>query len=100
MLLQPIKGFSIIHRGFNTMSRSFNTTSRVFSIVNKVVVPRFILVGTWTLSTRYKVLQDITHLYVGSKALDVRVLGSSILVHYKWDLVASMTTCGTTTSLC
>ena len=85
-------------RCFNTISRVFNIISRVFSIVSKVVVPRSILVGTRTLSTGYKVLQDITHLCVGSEALDVRVLGSSIPVHCKRDLVASMTACGATAS--
>ena len=84
MFLQPIKGFSIVYKGFN--------------IVNKVVAPRSNLVGTRTLSTEYKVLQGTTHLCMGSMALDVRVLGSSIPMHCKRDLVASMTTCGATAS--
>ena len=37
---------------------------------------------------------------LGSKALNVRVMGSSIVVHYKRDLVASIATCGATTSPC
>ena len=56
MLLQPIKGFSIVHKCFNIVSRVFSIISKVFSIVNKVVAPRFNLVGTGTLSTGYKVL--------------------------------------------
>lgn len=63
-----------------------------------LATPRSNLVGTGTLSTGYKVLEGTTHLCVGSKALDVRVLRSSILVHCKRDLVASMTTCGATVS--
>ena len=100
MILQPIKGFYIIHMGFNTISRVFSIINKVFSIVNKVVAPRSNLVGTRTLLTRYKVLQSTNHIHTGSKALDVRVLRSSIPVHYKRDLVASMTTCGATTSTC
>ena len=91
MFLQPIQGFSIIHKGFNTISRIFSFINMLFSIVNKVVAPRSNFVGTETFSTRYKVLQRTTHLCMGSKELDVRVLGSSIPVHYKRDLVASMT---------
>ena len=90
MLLQPIQGFSIIHKGFSTISKFFSIINRVFSIVNKVVAPRSNLVGTGTLSIGYKVLQDITHLYVGSKELDVRILGSSRRVLCKRDLVASI----------
>ena len=100
MFLQPIQGFSISYKGFSTISRVFNLISRVFSIVNKVVAPRSNLVGTGALSTGYKVLQSTNQLCVGSKALDVRVLGSSILVHCNRDLVASMTTCGATASPC
>ena len=79
MLLQPIMGFSIIHKGFSTNTRVFSIINKVFSIVNKVVAPRSSRVGTRTLSTGYKVLQYITHIFMGSKALDVRILGSSIL---------------------
>ena len=79
MLLQPVKGFSIVHKGFNTISKVFNTKgiiiSRVFNIVNKVVAPRSNLVGIGTLSTGYKVLQSTNHLCMGSKALDVRLQG-------------------------
>ena len=70
----------------------------VFNIVNKVVAPRSNLVDIRTLSTRYKVLQGTTHLCMGSKALDVRILGSSIPMHSKRDVVASMTTYGATAS--
>ena len=73
---------------------------RVFSIVNKVVAPRSILVGTRTLSTGYKVLQGTNPLYKGSKGLQ----GANPLCkgsrHYSWDLVASMTSYGATTSPC
>ena len=34
MLLQPIKGLSILYKGFNTISKVFSIISRVFSIVN------------------------------------------------------------------
>ena len=100
MLLQPIQGFSVIYKVFNTISKVFSIINKVFSIVNNVVAPRSNLVDTRTLSTEYKVLQNTNHLCVGSKALDVRVLGSSIPVHCKWDLVASMTTYGATASPC
>ena len=63
MLLQPIKGFSIIYKGFNTISRVFSIITGVFSILNKVVAPRSNLVGTGTLSTGYKVLQGTNPLY-------------------------------------
>ena len=56
--------------------------------------------GIGSLSTGYKVLQSTNQLYVGSKELDVRVLESSILVNYKRDLLASMTSYGDTTSIC
>ena len=35
MLLQPIKGFSIIHKGFSTITKVFIIISRVFSIIYK-----------------------------------------------------------------
>ena len=101
------KCFSIIYKGFSTISRVFSIINKVFSIFsrafcifNKVVAPTSILVGTGTLSTGYKVLQSTNQLYKGSKALDVRVLGTSIRVHCKRDLVASMSTCGATASPC
>ena len=107
MLFQPIQGFSIIYKGFNTISKGFNTISKgfntiskVFSIVNKVVASKSILVGTRTLSTGYKVLQGTNHLCKGPKTLDVRILGSFIPMHYKRDLVASITTCGVFASPC
>ena len=50
MLLQPIKGFSIVHKDFNSISRVFSIIGRVFSIVNKVVAPRSNLMGTGALS--------------------------------------------------
>ena len=78
----------------------FNIINMVFSIVNKVVAQRSNLVGIRTLSTGYKVFQGTTYLCKSSKALDVRVLGSSIHVHYKRDLVASIITCGATASPC
>ena len=43
-----------------------------------MVASRSSLVGTWTLSTGYKVLQGTNSLCKGSR-------------HYRWDLVASMT---------
>ena len=100
MLLQPINGFSIVHQGLSSIYKVFSIISMVFCIVNKVVAPRSNLVDTRTLSTGYKVLQSTNHLCKGSKALNVRVLGSSIHVHYKRDLVASMTICGAIANPC
>ena len=56
--------------------------------------------GTWTLSTGYKVSKGTSHLCICSKALDVRILASSIPVNCKRDFVASITTCGATTIPC
>ena len=83
MLFQPIKGFSIVHKGFSIITKVFIIINRVFSIINKVVDPRSNLVGSRTFAELLKVLQGTTHLCKGSKALDVRVLGSSKPVHYK-----------------
>ena len=96
-MLPTLLGLLHHPKGFNTIS---NIISKVFNIVNKVVALRSNLVGIGTLSTGYKVLQAITHLCKGSKAVDVRVPGSSIPVHCKKELVASMTACGATASPC
>ena len=92
MLLQDIRGFSIIHKGFNTISRVFSIINKVFDIVNKVVAPRSSLVGTGTLSTGYKVLQGTNPLRKGSKALQVGLGGTNdnLWGHCK-SMLASMT---------
>ena len=84
MLVQPIYGFTIIHKGFNTISRVFNTFI-------KVVDTRSNLMCTRTLSTRYKVLQGTNPLCKGFKALKVRLGGinNNLWGHYK-SMLASM----------
>ena len=80
MLLQPIKVFSIVHMGFNT--KVFIIINRVFNIIHEEWFqdPILWVQGPCQLDARlHKVLQNTTHLCMGSKALDVRVLGSSIL---------------------
>ena len=93
--LQGSKGFNMstktsplsVYQGFRTISRVFSIINSVFNIFSKVVASRSILVGTGTLSTGYKVLQDTNPLCKGSR-------------HCRWDLVASMTSRGAPASPC
>ena len=55
----------IVRKCFSTISRVFIIITRVFSIINKVVVPISSLVGTWTLSIGYKVIQGTNHFIKG-----------------------------------
>ena len=93
-------GFFIVYQGFRTISRVFSIINKVFNIFSKVVASRSSLVGTGTLSTGYKVLQGTNPCCNGSKALQ----GAKPLCkgsrHDRWDLVASMTSCGATASPC
>ena len=73
--IQDFMGFSNVYQGFKTISRVFSIISWVFNIFSKVVASKSKRMGTGTLSTGYKVLQRKNQLCVGSKVLDVRLMG-------------------------
>ena len=68
-------------------SITMQATNDHFNVFSKVVASRFILVGTRSFSTGYEVLQGTNPLCKGSR-------------YCRWDLVASMTSCGATASPC